>query len=136
MAGSCPSGRCGSVRARPLLEGLLIAAHIVAYPALVLAVMSPGKAVAFIVVHQLVFGLYIGLSFAPNHKGMPIQRPDEDWDWLTSRRMGTSPPIRRRADRRDPARGGRRTGPAGRGRRLALWAEPSGALRHWHTIYV
>jgi fatty acid desaturase len=27
---------------------------------------------AFMAVHQGVFGLYLGLSFAPNHKGMPM----------------------------------------------------------------
>jgi len=78
---------------RPLLEGAIIAVHLLAYLAIVLAVMSPGTAIAFILVHQLVFGLYIGLSFAPNHKGMPIQRPDEDWDWLT-RQIRTARNIR------------------------------------------
>ena len=30
------------------------------------------KALAFIAVQQAVFSLYLGISFAPNHKGMPI----------------------------------------------------------------
>jgi fatty acid desaturase len=30
------------------------------------------KAVAFIAIQQGLFGLYLGISFAPNHKGMPI----------------------------------------------------------------
>ena len=34
--------------------------------------LSPVKALAFIAVQQAVFSLYLGISFAPNHKGMPI----------------------------------------------------------------
>ena len=35
-------------------------------------------AIAFIAVHQAVFSLYLGCSFAPNHKGMPILERDAD----------------------------------------------------------
>ena len=38
----------------------------------VLWVLSPRKALAFVAVQQAVFSLYLGISFAPNHKGMPI----------------------------------------------------------------
>jgi fatty acid desaturase len=38
----------------------------------VFLVLSPVKAVVFVLVQQGVFGLYLGSSFAPNHKGMPI----------------------------------------------------------------
>jgi fatty acid desaturase len=50
----------------------LLAVHFAAYLAAVFLVLSPVKAVAFILVQQGVFGLYLGSSFAPNHKGMPI----------------------------------------------------------------
>jgi len=30
------------------------------------------RALAFVAVQQAVFSLYLGISFAPNHKGMPI----------------------------------------------------------------
>jgi hypothetical protein len=30
------------------------------------------RRLAFVVVQQAVFSLYLGISFAPNHKGMPI----------------------------------------------------------------
>ena len=33
--------------------------------------MGPGKAAVFILVHQCLWGVYMGCSFAPNHKGMP-----------------------------------------------------------------
>jgi len=54
------------------LEGLLIFAHAALYLAAVLWVLSPLKALAFIAVQQAAFSLYLGISFAPNHKGMPI----------------------------------------------------------------
>ena len=54
------------------VEGLLIAAHVAVYLTIVLSVLAPLKALAFIVVQQAVFSLYLGCSFAPNHKGMPV----------------------------------------------------------------
>ena len=45
-------------------------------PGLVFWVLSPLKAVAFIVIQQAVFSVYLGCSFAPNHKGMPIVDPE------------------------------------------------------------
>ena len=54
------------------VEGLLIAAHIALYLTAVLWVLSPTKALVFIAVQQAVFSLYLGCSFAPNHKGMPV----------------------------------------------------------------
>jgi fatty acid desaturase len=54
------------------LEACLIAAHLALYLTVVLWVLSPVKALAFVVVQQAVFSVYLGVSFAPNHKGMPI----------------------------------------------------------------
>jgi fatty acid desaturase len=54
------------------VEGSLIALHVALYLTVVLLVLSPLKALAFIVVQQAVFSVYLGFSFAPNHKGMPI----------------------------------------------------------------
>jgi fatty acid desaturase len=54
------------------VEACLIAAHAALYLTVVLWVLSPLKALAFIAVQQGVFSLYLGISFAPNHKGMPI----------------------------------------------------------------
>jgi len=53
-------------------EGLLIALHAALYLGAVLWVLSPLRALAFVAVQQGVFSLYLGCSFAPNHKGMPI----------------------------------------------------------------
>jgi fatty acid desaturase len=67
---------------RPVLEGVLLGLHTAGYLAAVFTVLSPGKAIAFIAVHQGLFGLYMGLSFAPNHKGMPLLGPDVRLDFL------------------------------------------------------
>ena len=67
---------------RPLLEGSLLSAHIIGYLAAVFLVLPPLKAVLFIVVHQAVMGIYLGCSFAPNHKGMPVLTGGEELDYL------------------------------------------------------
>nr|WP_214402974.1 acyl-CoA desaturase [Pseudonocardia lacus] len=64
------------------LEAVLLAAHTGAYLAAVFLVLSPGRAVVFIAVHQGLWGLYMGLSFAPNHKGMPTTSGSDGWDFL------------------------------------------------------
>ncbi|MFC8708731.1 fatty acid desaturase family protein [Streptomyces sp. NPDC057197] len=77
-----------------LVEGALLVAHVVGYAALLLTVLSPGKALAFAAVHQALFGLHLGLSFAPNHKGMEMPDPDGDrWGHLR-RQVLTSRNIR------------------------------------------
>jgi fatty acid desaturase len=53
-------------------EASLIMLHAALYLTVVLWVLSPLKALAFIAVQQAVFSLYLGISFAPNHKGMPV----------------------------------------------------------------
>jgi len=74
-------------------EGMLLAAHIIAYVAVVILVLSPVQAIVFVAVQQGVFGFYMGCSFAPNHKGMPILQPGEQRDYLR-RQVLTSRNIR------------------------------------------
>lgn len=64
------------------VEATLLSAHLVGYLTLVFASMPFGLGVAFVLVHQALFGLYLGSSFAPNHKGMPMPGPDDHWDHL------------------------------------------------------
>jgi fatty acid desaturase len=71
----------GEVKRRGLETTLLIV-HGVLYFAAVFAVLSPWKALVFIAVHQGLWGLYMGCSFAPNHKGMPAATDEEGWDFL------------------------------------------------------
>ena len=63
-------------------EALLLGVHLIGYLFAVFAVMSPLHAIAFIAVHQGLFGLYLGCSFAPNHKGMPALSAEDDRDFL------------------------------------------------------
>ena len=63
-------------------EALLFGLHIAAYLSAVFLVLSPVKALVFVVVHQGLLGLYLGSVFAPNHKGMPILSKDDDRDFL------------------------------------------------------
>ena len=74
-------------------ETALLAAHAASYFAIVLLVLSPVKAVVFILVQQGLFGLYLGSSFAPNHKGMPILPAADRTDFLR-RQVLTSRNVR------------------------------------------
>src|SRR5215211_1392505 len=64
------------------VEGLLLLIHVAAYLVALLVVLSPLQAVAFVLVQQGLFGLYLGCSFAPNHKGMPTLTDAEELDFL------------------------------------------------------
>jgi fatty acid desaturase len=66
---------------------------VAGYLTAVLLVCSPVKAVVFILVQQGLFGLYLGCSFAPNHKGMPILGPAGQSDFLR-RQVLTSRNVR------------------------------------------
>jgi fatty acid desaturase len=63
-------------------EVLMLGLHAAGYVTVVLLVLSPLKAAVFIVVQQALFGLYLGCSFAPNHKGMPMLSADDRTDFL------------------------------------------------------
>jgi fatty acid desaturase len=64
------------------LEAVLLVAHLAVYLGAVFAVLSPGKALVFIAIHQGLWGVYMGCSFAPNHKGMPMLTAEDDLDYL------------------------------------------------------
>ncbi len=79
-------------------EGVLLALHFAAYLTIVFAVMPVGMAFAFIGVHQALFGFYMGCSFAPNHKGMPMLTEADELDFLrkqvlTSRNVKGGPIV-------------------------------------------
>ncbi|MET9533649.1 MULTISPECIES: acyl-CoA desaturase [unclassified Streptomyces] len=76
------------------VEGLLLLVHLAGYATLLLTVMSPGKALVFALVHHALFGLHLGMTFAPNHKGMEMPDPDgERWGHL-QRQVLTSRNVR------------------------------------------
>jgi fatty acid desaturase len=74
-------------------EAGLMATHIAVYLTALFTVLTPVQALAFIAVHQGLFGLYMGLAFAPNHKGMPQFGPNDDVDFLR-RQVLTSRNVR------------------------------------------
>jgi fatty acid desaturase len=75
------------------IEGLLFGVHLAGYATALLLVLSPLQAVAFVAVQQGLFGLYLGCSFAPNHKGMPTLTDDQELDFL-HRQVLTSRNVR------------------------------------------
>jgi fatty acid desaturase len=67
---------------RRRLELAIIAVRLGGFVAAVFLLMPPLLAVGFIVVQQAVFGLLLGGSFAPNHKGMPVVPKNAKVDFL------------------------------------------------------
>jgi fatty acid desaturase len=65
-----------------VVEALLLLLHFVGYLTALLLVLPPLQAVVFVLVQQGLFGLYLGCSFAPNHKGMPTLTEAEELDFL------------------------------------------------------
>ncbi len=53
-------------------EAVLVLTRLAAYVAVLAMFLPAGKAASFFCVQMAVFGLCLGGSFAPNHKGMPI----------------------------------------------------------------
>jgi fatty acid desaturase len=74
-------------------EAGLLGVHAAGYLAVIFIVLPPVKAVAFIVVQQGLFGFYLGCSFAPNHKGMPVLAASDKTDFLR-RQVLTSRNVR------------------------------------------
>lgn len=97
--------RISSVRAvvRPGLryrktEALLMLGHAVLYVALLVTTLTWLQALVFLVVHQALFGVYLGCSFAPAHKGMPPLTSEQAADpllrqVLTSRNVRGGPVV-------------------------------------------
>jgi len=70
-------------------ELVLIAVRFLLYLGLLFWVMPTGVAFAFLGVQLAVTGIYLGATFAPNHKGMPIIPADTKLDFF-SRQVRTS----------------------------------------------
>lgn len=64
------------------VEVSMIVTRLTAYAAVIFLTLPVGLGFAFIGVQLAVFGLYMGASFAPNHKGMPILPHDAKVDFL------------------------------------------------------
>ena len=64
------------------LELSMLLVRVIGYVALIFWALPLGMAFAFIGVQLAVFGVYMGASFAPNHKGMPILPAEARVDFL------------------------------------------------------
>jgi fatty acid desaturase len=67
---------------RRTVEIAFLTLRIAGYVTLVFFVLSPGIAFAFLGVQLGVFGFYMGMAFAPNHKGMPLVPAEVKIDFL------------------------------------------------------
>ena len=80
----------------PIAEPLMMAGHIGVYTGLVFLSLPVWQGLLFIAVNQLLIGLYIGSTFAPNHKGMLLLDGKTQLDFLrkqvlTARNVKSSP---------------------------------------------
>ncbi|WGD37378.1 acyl-CoA desaturase [Lysinibacter sp. HNR] len=82
----------GQVRGR-WIELAIIAARFALFLVPVFIFLPLGMAFAFVGVQLAVFGVYMGASFAPNHKGMPVIAHDAKLDFFT-KQVRTSRNIR------------------------------------------
>ena len=83
---------------RRTAEGVSLALHLLLYAALLTQTGHWGSSLAFLFVHQMTFGLYNTLVFAPNHKGMPMIDASNRMDYLreqvlTARNVTAHPVI-------------------------------------------
>jgi fatty acid desaturase len=74
-------------------EAVLMITHFVLYAVLLLTTLTWFQALLFVAIHKGVQGLYLGCSFAPNHKGMPMLDAEQSADPLL-RQVLTSRNIR------------------------------------------
>ncbi|WP_244976202.1 fatty acid desaturase family protein [Nocardia huaxiensis] len=63
-------------------EGALLTAHATGLLSAAFLVLPPAKALIFLAVQQALFGLYMGCTFAPNHKGMEVFPEGDSTDFL------------------------------------------------------
>ena len=80
------------IRARAT-ELALLGVHFGSYAVLLVTTMTWLQASVFLVIHQGLLGVYLGCSFAPNHKGMPVLTVEQAADPLL-RQVLTSCSVR------------------------------------------
>lgn len=67
---------------RRSVEIVFLSVRMIGYLVLVFLVLSPGIAFVFLAVQLGLFGFYMGVAFAPNHKGMPVVPSGVTLDFL------------------------------------------------------
>ena len=78
------------------VEAGVLCLHALAFPALLLVMVGPWRALLVIVIQKCVGGFYLASVFAPNHKGMPQIEKGGELDFLrsqvlTSRNVKSNP---------------------------------------------
>ncbi|MGI8900564.1 MAG: acyl-CoA desaturase [Nocardioides sp.] len=79
-------------------EAAFLVGHFVLYGMLLVLTMTWTQALVFIAIHKGLSGVYLGSSFAPNHKGMPVLTGEQAADpllrqVLTSRNVRGGPVV-------------------------------------------
>ncbi|GAA2231930.1 acyl-CoA desaturase [Promicromonospora sukumoe] len=74
-------------------ESVMLGIRLIGFPTLVFLTLGPVLGLAFLLVQLATFGVYMGATFAPNHKGMPLLPKDNSVDFLR-RQVLTSRNIR------------------------------------------
>lgn len=64
------------------IEALLLVLHHLLYFSMLFFCLNPWQAVIFLAIHQMLFGIFLGSAFAPNHKGMPLLEKGSRIDFL------------------------------------------------------
>jgi fatty acid desaturase len=64
-------------------ELLCLAVHFVLYFGFIFYWLAPVQAALFVIVHQMLFGLYLGMVIAPNHIGMPTFEDQVNLDFVS-----------------------------------------------------
>lgn len=65
-------------RGTRVLEAVLLVAHFALYLGLLLWLFSPLQALAFLAIHEGMWGFLLASVFAPNHKGMEMPHGDDE----------------------------------------------------------
>jgi fatty acid desaturase len=79
-----------------ILESALLTVHLLVFFVAPFLVLTPVRAVVFILVTQAILGFYLGVSFITNHVGMPVLTGEDDLGFLrrqvlTSRNLSGRP---------------------------------------------
>jgi fatty acid desaturase len=64
-------------------------AHLIVYVGGLMLVLGPGRAAVFIVAHQALVGVHLGVAFVPGHTGMPMPPSGSRWDFLRKQVLTT-----------------------------------------------
>jgi fatty acid desaturase len=64
------------------MEATMLIGHVVLGVGAVFLALPLAEGLVFLAVNQAVFGVYLGCTFAPNHKGMPMLRGEDRLDFL------------------------------------------------------